>query len=154
MRCRAGAIRPPIQTHEAAMPARGSIFRRLHGLGRAALLGAALLAAPSCSRFRPGEHDEAPRVQIVFTNESLEQADVFAVSPGGETVRMGTVMAGRTETLDVPSQFVTRGSVNIAARLLTRTGVLRTGPLTINAGDRLQIRLPLSANTLSVLPAG
>jgi hypothetical protein len=119
----------------------------------ALLLGASLLAATSCGRFRPGGND-SPRAQVVFINESLDQADVYAVSSGGESIRMGTVMAGRTETLEVPSQFVSRGSVNISARLLARSAVLRTGTLSISNGDRLQVRLPLSANVLSVLPAG
>jgi hypothetical protein len=119
------------------------------------MLGASLLAATtSCGRFHRSEDDPAAQAQIVFVNESLEQADVFAAAPGGESVRMGTVQAGRTETLNVPSQFVSRGSVNIVARLLARSGVLRTGPVSISPGDRLQVRLPLNANTLSVLPSG
>jgi hypothetical protein len=121
----------------------------------AALLGTSLLvAATACGRFRHGGAEPAPSAQIVFVNESLDQADVLALSPGGESVRMGTVMPGRTETLTVPPQFVTRGSVNIAARLLSRSTVLRTGPLAISAGDRLEVRLPLTANVLSVLPTG
>lgn len=119
------------------------------------MLGAALLvAATGCGRLRPGGTEPVPSTQIVFVNESLDQADVLAVSAGGESVRMGTVMPGRTDTLTVPAQFVTRGSVNIAARLLARSTVLRTGPLSISAGDRLEIRLPLTANVLSVLPTG
>jgi hypothetical protein len=116
------------------------------------MLGASLFAATSCGRFRPGQ-SPAPSAQVVFINESLDQADVYAADAGGQSVRMGTVMAGRTETLDVPTQFVSRASVNIVTRLLAHSGVLRTGPIAINDGDRIQIRLPVNANVLSVLPA-
>jgi hypothetical protein len=131
-----------------------SISRHLSTATRRAILGVSLLAATSaCGRFHRGEDEPAMQAQIVFVNESLEQADVFAAAQGGETVRMGTVQAGRTETLNVPTQFVSRATVNIVARLLTRSGALRTGPIAINAGDRIQIRLPVNGNVLSVLPA-
>jgi hypothetical protein len=136
------------------MPARRSISGHPHRAMRIALLGALLLAAGSCSRLRHGESAPAPSVQIVFINESLEQADVFALSAGGEQVRMGSVAPGRTATLNVPVQFVRQGAVNIAARLLGRGAVIRTGSLTIRDGDRLEVRLPVAANVLSVLPAG
>jgi hypothetical protein len=118
------------------------------------MLGVSLLAAAgACGRFHRGEDDPETRAQIVFVNESLEQADVFAASQGGESIRMGTVQAGRTETLNVPAQFVSRASVTIVARLLARSGALRTGPIAINAGDRIQVRLPVNGHVLSVLPA-
>jgi hypothetical protein len=119
------------------------------------MLGASLLAATiACGNVQPGETEPALPAQIVFINESLEQADVYAATPGGETVRIGTVMAGRRATLTVPPQFVARGSVTIAVRLNARSLLLSSGPVAISAGERVQIRLPLSANTLSVLPTG
>jgi hypothetical protein len=138
------------------MPASRAIFRHLSLITRHAVLGASLLAASSgCGRLHQKEGDEPPmQAQIVFVNESLEQADVFAASQGGESIRMGTVQAGRTATLNVPVQFVSRATVNIVVRLLARSGTLRTGPIAINAGDRIQVRLPVNGNVLSVLPAG
>jgi hypothetical protein len=139
------------------MPASRSIHRRLPSIAWRVMLGASLLAASSaCGRFHHSETEPAEPAQpaqIVFVNESLEQADVFAASQGGETIRMGTVQAGRTATLNVPAQFVSRATVNIVVRLLARSGTLRTGPIAINAGDRVQIRLPVNGNVLSVLPA-
>jgi hypothetical protein len=136
------------------MPANRAIFRHLSTVTPRVMLAMSLLAATSaCGRFHHGGDEPAMQAQIVFVNESLEQADVFAAAQGGETVRMGTVQAGRTETLNVPTQFVSRATVNIVARLLTRSGALRTGPIAINAGDRIQVRLPVNGNVLSVLPA-
>jgi hypothetical protein len=137
------------------MPANRSISRRLSVVVRRAVLGASVLAASSaCSRFHHSADEEpAMQAQIVFINESLEQADVFATSGAGESIRIGTVQAGRTQTLDVPQQFVTRASVIIVVRLLARSGTIRTGPIAISAGDRIQVRLPISGNVLSVLPA-
>jgi hypothetical protein len=140
------------------MPASRAISRQLSLIAQRAVLGASLLVASSaCGRFHNTENEPTEPVepaQIVFVNESLEQADVFAASQGGETIRIGTVQAGRTATLNVPIQFVSRSTVNIVVRLLARSGTLRTGPIAINAGDRIQVRLPVNGNVLSVLPAG
>jgi hypothetical protein len=139
------------------MSASRPIFRRLSVTVCRALLGMSLLAASgACSLFRhnPDEVTEPVEpAQIVFVNESLEQADVFAAAQGGESIRIGTIQAGRTETLNVPQQFVSRGTVIIAVRLLARSGIIRTGPIGISPGDRFQIRLPVNGNVLSVLPA-
>ena len=125
-------------------------------MARRAVLGASLLAASSaCGRVHHSEDEPTEPVEpaeIVFVNESLEQADVFAAAQGGETVRIGTIQAGRTETLKVPQQFVTRGSVIIVVRLLARSGTIRTGPISISPGDRFQVRLPVNSNQLTVLP--
>jgi hypothetical protein len=141
------------------MPATRSTSRHLSANARRAMLAVSMLAVSllavmsACGRFRHGDDEPAMQAQVVFVNESLDQADVFAAAPGGESVRMGTVQAGRTETLNVPSQFVSRASVTIVVRLLSRSGALRTGPIAINAGDRVEVRLPVNGNVLSVLPA-
>jgi hypothetical protein len=117
------------------------------------VLGTVMLATSACGRFHHNEDEPPMQAQVVFVNESLDQADVFAAGLGGESIRMGTVQAGRTATLNVPSQFVSRETVTIAVRRLARSGVLRTGPISINAGDRIEVRLPVSGTVLSVLPA-
>lgn len=111
-----------------------------------------LTVAAGCGRFmHSGSDDEA---QIVFVNQSLDQADVYVVTDAGQSQRIGTVFAGRTETLTVPRTVVARGgTVNIVARLLARSLAPRTDSLTISAGQQLQVTLPPDERTLTVLPA-
>jgi hypothetical protein len=125
-------------------------FPRTAGLFAAALL--TVLAA--CSRNRTGEATDpnAPAI-LVFTNESLAQADVFAIPSGSIARRLGTVMAGRTETLEVPPDIANRGTVRIVARLLASNSTPSSGPITLSPGEKLQVRLPLDQKTLVVLPA-
>ena len=138
------------------MPASRSISRHLCIVARRTVIGVSLLAASSaCGRLHQSEDEPTEPVepaQIVFVNESLDQADVYAAATSGETIRIGTIQAGRTETLTVPLQFVSRGSVIIAVRLLARSGMIRTGPISIGAGDRFEVRLPVSGSVLTVLP--
>lgn len=135
---------------------RSTILRRIQRLARMSLFSSALVGmSASCSRVEPGE-EPAPRepAHIVFINESLDQADVYAVVSGAESIRIGTVMSGRTETLRLPQQVTDRaGTINIVARLLARSFVPQTGPISIGSGERLQVRLPMDGRSLSVLPA-
>ena len=113
----------------------------------------ALSTVGGCGLLRRGPANDVPRTLLYFTNESLDQADVYAVSPGSETTRIGTVMAGRTDTLVVPASVVGRGEVSVIARLLARSITPTTGRVALQPGDRLQIRLPPDQRTLVVLPA-
>ena len=98
--------------------------------------------------------DEPPEpTTIEFRNESLAQADVFVVLSGSERRKLGTVFAGRTETLTIPRELAMRGSVSIVARLLARSRTPSTGSLALSPGTRLSIRLPMDERTLYVLPA-
>lgn len=116
-----------------------------------ALAMAGSVGTASCGRFI---HTGQPTAQVVFANESLDQADVYAVLNGGQSQRIGTVFAGRTETLDIPTNIINAGgTVSIVARLLAHSYAPSTGPLTINAGDRIRITLPSNGRSLSVLPA-
>ena len=118
-----------------------------------ALASASLVTGASCSRFMHHGADQ-PATQVIFVNQSLDQADVFAVMDAGQPIRIGTVFAGRTDTLTVPTDVVNRGgNVSIAARLLAHSYVPRTGPLVLSPGQVLQVTLPSNANTLTVLPA-
>ena len=124
----------------------------LHAARLLVVASASLLAA--CSLNRPTDEPEPgyQPVAVVFANESLEQCDVFAVvSGGGEARRLGTVMAGRTETLRVGSDLATRGSVSLVARL-TNGRTLSTGVVPLHPGDTVHVQLPLSPNTLIFLP--
>ena len=114
-----------------------------------ALAGSSTTA--SCGRFI---HTGQPVAQVIFANESLDQADVYAVLNGGQSQRIGTVFAGRTETLDIPTNITSAGgTVSIVARLLAHTYAPSTGPLTLNPGDRIRVTLPSTGRSLSVLPA-
>lgn len=118
-----------------------------------ALVAIASLAA--CHRSRPvsAEDDSASEpTTIEFRNESLAQADVFVASSGSGARRIGTVFAGRTETLTIPREIAIRGSVTIVARLLARSRVPSTGALAISPGTHLLVRLPLDERMLYVLP--
>lgn len=114
-----------------------------------------LVAGSACGRLftTNSEADEAERAIVIFTNQSLDQADVFAVVPGNTPLRMGTVMAGRSDTLLVPVQAVNQGNFNIIARLLGRNYMPSTGPVTIRPGDALDVRLGLNDKFLSAVPA-
>jgi hypothetical protein len=127
-----------------------SIYRALRRLTPAALMLAA--AAAGCGGRRRGV--PAPPAVIYFTNESLDQATVYMVGPGMDFRRIGTVFAGRTDTLRVPPDLALRGgTLNIVARLLARSDLPQTGPVSIRPGGQYQVRLPISGRLISFLPA-
>ena len=113
----------------------------------------------ACARNRSGQDmgnlgdEPAEPTTIEFRNESLAQADVFVVLSSSERRKLGTVFAGRTETLTIPSELARRGSVNIVARLLARSRAPSTGSLALSPGARLSVRLPMDEKALYVLPA-
>lgn len=101
----------------------------------------------------PFHHGGAPDAAIVFHNDSTDQADVYAVGSGGDPIRIGTVFAGRTETLRVPSTATGATSrVNVVARIFASGRVVSTGPFTIEAGQTMDVRLTSDEKFLSVLP--
>jgi hypothetical protein len=118
---------------------------------RFAALAPLLALGAACGPFHMGSGD---RALLIFSNESLDQADVYASGSDGLPVRVGTVFAGRTDTLTVPSTVIGQGgNVNISARLLAKSGVPQSGPVSIRAGDRFFVRLPSDERMLVVLPA-
>jgi hypothetical protein len=127
--------------------------RRARALGRT-LLALVVLALPAaCARFHSSDlpGDES---YISFVNQSLDQADVYAVVSGGDAVRVGTVLPGATTTLTVPGDLVARGPLDIVARLVGSRRVPRTGPVSFSRGERLQVTLSVDETMLTVLPAG
>jgi hypothetical protein len=123
------------------------LFRRL---GPVLLI---LVAAAACGPLRRGVGP--PPASIIFRNESLEQAAVYVVMPGIDFRRIGTVFAGRTDTLTVPSDIAVRGgTVNIVARLLARSDLPQTGPVSIRPGEQYLVTLPTNSRLMSFLPAG
>ena len=122
---------------------------RLHGLAVTLALGATVACGPIRNRTAPQE-----RVVITFTNESLDQANVYAVT-GSQAIRIGTVLAGRTEELVVPGNIAFGGqNVNVVARLLAQSRRPSTGPIVLSPGQRIEIRLPMDQRSLVVLPGG
>lgn len=116
------------------------------------LAPALLVAMTACGPLRRGPSSE-PAI-IYFSNESLDQADVYAITPGGDRRRIGTVMAGRTETLTIPADMIASGgSINIVARVLARSGLVQTGQVTVFPGEAYEVRLPPDQKLLSFLPA-
>ena len=115
----------------------------------------ALAALSACHRNRPAsEIDDADEPSTIeFKNESLAQADVFITASSAGSRRIGTVFAGRTETLTIPRELAMRGTINVVARLLARSRAPTTGTIAIGPGTHLSIRLPLDEKALYVLPA-
>ena len=95
---------------------------------------------------------DLPPAKLYFTNETLDQADVYAIVSGNQSTRIGTVMAGRTDTLRVSHSLVGRGDINVVVRLVARTVTPSTGPFALHAGDEFSVRLPSDARTLVLLP--
>jgi hypothetical protein len=110
-----------------------------------------LLIAGGASCTRVHRAPAEPPAVLRFTNESLDQATVYAVVPGLYARRIGTVMAGRTEWLVVPPDLATRGSLNIVARLLAHSTVPQTGIVAIYPGEEYEVRLPIDGKLLSFL---
>jgi len=126
--------------------------RRWHRLHVMLSLLSLAIAASACGSVRGGQ--DTGQAYLYFSNESIEQADVYVVAPGSQAVRVGTVFAGRSETLRVPSSVVSRGGqVHIVARFLARSTTAQSGPIPLQRGDRLEIRLPIDQKLLVVLPA-
>ena len=122
-------------------------------LSAIALGAAAIVGIQACSPLRHSTSGANAPAIVYFTNDSQDQADVYAVVSGSQTIRLGTVYSNRTETLSVPGDIAARGSnVSVIARLLARNSVPSTGPLAIHPGDKLSVRLPADQRQLVVLP--
>lgn len=111
------------------------------------------LSAAACGgskRPNTGYVQEEPAV-VYFSNESTEQAAVYAVA-GGEQRRIGTVFAGQLAKLRLPATMVARGSVNIFARLLARNELPQSGSISIRPGSSYEVTLLPDRRTMMVLP--
>jgi ABC-type transport system involved in Fe-S cluster assembly fused permease/ATPase subunit len=113
-------------------------------------IAAFALAATACGPVRMGSRD---RATVIFTNETLDQATVYATIAGADAVRIGTVLASRTDTLTVPSSVTAQGGpTSIIARLLARNIQPSTGPVTLRGQDIIRVRLTADGRSLVVLP--
>ena len=129
---------------------RRSMSHRIRAL---VTLGAGLFAA--CAPYHTGGSAAGDLgATIYFKNESFDQVAVYAVLGGVQTSRIGTVMAGRTDTLALAPSIVNSPSgLTILVRPFGRDFTAEVGPISILPGDALQIGLPPSQRMLVILPA-
>ncbi|MEP6492038.1 MAG: hypothetical protein ABJF01_05140 [bacterium] len=119
---------------------------------RVVAVGLGLILPVGCGGFHNGQAAGILAARVLFNNESLEEAAVYAVS-GTQQQRIGTVMPGRTDTLVVPPIFLSGSGVfHLIARPLARSIAPDSGPIALHAGEDILITLPANQNTLIVLP--
>lgn len=106
----------------------------------------------ACTPLRRGGGPGEP--VLMFTNQSNDQADVYALGSGGEPVRIGTIFAGRTEPLHVPATVTGAAHrINVIARIFASSQIAASGPFTLEPGDTMTVTLSSDAKLLSVLPS-
>lgn len=112
----------------------------------------AAIALTACGPFRRGGSNDPV---ILFNNQSLNQADVYAVRSGGggQDLRIGTVFSNRREALRVPALFTTAGDVTIVARMFASNRTPTSGPLSLIPGDTIEVSVANDERLLTVLPA-
>ena len=118
---------------------------------RGIALAAALVVTAGCGPFHRGANQEGV---VVFHNQSIDQADVYALGPGGDPTRIGTVFAGKTEMLHVNQSIIGGANqVNVIARIFPGGRVISTGPFSLGPGDTMDVTLSSDERILSVLPS-
>lgn len=120
---------------------------------RRPVLAAALLAtaAAACGPLRRG--GGAPPALVIFSNQSLDQADVYTLTRAGARTRIGTVMPGRTDTLRVAASTLGGDyTLTVVARILARSIAPNSGLVTLTPGQAIAITLPPDERMLTVLP--
>lgn len=133
------------------------VTMQLHHLSRpralVALVAIMLGAACASGGYRTGQASGDLGAVVYFKNESFDEVAVYAITGGVQRSRIGTVMAGRVDTLFVPPGMVNAvGGVHIVARPFGRDLLLESGPITFSPGDAIAISLPPSQRLLVVLP--
>lgn len=111
-----------------------------------------LAVGAACRPLKKGSPPPPP-ARLVFTNDATDQAAVYITVSGVEFRRIGTVMPGRTDTLTVPFDLTNHGIVNILARILARSTVPQTGPVSIMPGEMYIVHLGMDQKILSFLPS-
>lgn len=126
--------------------------RRLVSFASASLLALSALSA-ACGGARRAPAPAGTPAEVVFTNNSLNQAEVFAVTRSGARARIGTVFAGRTETLRIPAGSLGADhTASIVARIRATGRAPSTGLITVAPGERVQVTLPNDERMLVTLP--
>lgn len=119
---------------------------------RRTLAGAVLaVTATACGPFHRGGQEDAV---VVFHNQSIDQADVYAIGAGGQPIRVGTVFGNKTETLRIPSDIIAAANrVNIVVRVFPSSRIVASGPFALGPGDSMDVTLPSEENQIAVLPS-
>jgi len=113
----------------------------------------ALLSAVTLAGCGPFHRGAQPDTEILFHNQSIDQADVYAMGPGGDPIRIGTVYGQKTDRLKVPLSASSTDRVNIIARVFPSSRIVASGPFTLLQGGVMDVTLPSEENMLAVLPA-
>lgn len=120
---------------------------------RRAVAAALVIGAAACGHMGIGSGPQEDAL-VVFRNQSTDQADVYAIAPGSDFVRIGTVFPGATDTLRVRNSLVAQGAgVNIVARLLARSNTPSSGVIPLHSGDMFEVSLQPDGRTMVALPA-
>lgn len=120
---------------------------------RLTLAAAALVLTAACASSAPRTSNNTDRIFVFFANNTIHQANVYTITPSGTTTRVGTVFAMRRERLRLPATVLAgERTVLFEARLLTKEGTPRTGPVTLASGDSLEVSLSSDGSLMSVLP--
>ncbi|HEX8847924.1 MAG TPA: hypothetical protein VF761_00155 [Gemmatimonadaceae bacterium] len=117
---------------------------------RVALLALAV-AASGCGP-RHGTPRPVEYAIIVFANESLNQADVYAVGTAGDRVRLGSVFGGHTDSLRLDLHTISgSGTLTVYARVLATGRAPSSGQVLLHPGDFLRVTMPSSETVLNAL---
>ena len=112
----------------------------------------ALLSAVTIAGCGPFHRGAQPDTEILFHNQSIDQADVYAMGPGGDPIRIGTVDGQKTSRLRVPD-ISASDRVNIIVRVFPSSRIVASGAFTLMPGGVMDVTLPTEENMLAVLPA-
>ena len=112
----------------------------------------ALLSAVTIAGCGPFHRGAQPDTEIIFHNQSIDQADVYAMGPGGDPIRIGTVDGQKTGRLRVPD-ISASDRVNIIVRVFPSSRIVASGAFTLFPGGVMDVTLPSEENMLAVLPA-
>ena len=106
------------------------------------LLPVLLLAGCAGNRRGPAAADGAARTTVEVENRSWSAVNVYAVR-GGQRVRLGTVQAVSTSTLNIPPAIVS--GVSSLSFLIDPIGSSRTPisqEISVREGDQLKLYVP------------
>ena len=82
----------------------------------------------------------SPAATVSVTNHSGLDVDIFAVL-GSSRVRLGTVVASRTASFQIPSENLGAGSLRIAAEAVGTRDPYLSQALTVADGDRIIVTI-------------
>ena len=111
-------------------------------------VSAMLLAGPvGCHPQRTGPAEST--VPIVFANETVDRADVWAFARDLPRRRLGTVLGGETTTLQVPRKYFAGGYLGFDAEQRGRPNA-SVDVYNADPDDELRVRLPKDAARLAL----